>query len=174
MRIRFSIVLGDLQAYQESIRSSVSGFAIIRCMQSIGGPAYLLYFLWAYTHWQYGLVPTLFGALPGLYLGYYLWKESPGLWVKTDLKRLYEEGKLSGHLGDHTLELRPDGIVERNAAGECFERWSEIDTVYSTDRHTFFVSKAEGAFVLPRYSIVEGDYAPFVESAHALWRAHHG
>jgi hypothetical protein len=132
MQIRYSIALEDHKAWQGAVRSAWPGFLMIRCTQSIGGPGFLLLCLWLFTYTQHGWWPTILAAGPALALGYYLWRASPGLWRKARLDMLHREGKLSGHIGEHTLEIGTDGLVERNAAGEHLSRWAEIENVYTT------------------------------------------
>ncbi len=40
--------------------------------------------------------------------------------------------------------------------------WSTIERVESTDTHTFVYTQANGAHVIPRHGLTEGDYASFV------------
>jgi hypothetical protein len=129
-----------------------------------------LSFLWKFTHYDYGWWPTLLGVIPMLGLGWYLWRESPGLWRRANLDVMLQNGKLDGHLGEHSLEIRDDGLVERNAAGEHLSHWQEIESICTDPRHTFFVTKTQLAYVLPRHAVVEGDYDQFVESARAHWK----
>ena len=116
----------------------------------------------------------MLAAVPAVALGYYLWRASPGLWRKAKVDMLYQEGKLSGHLGEHTLEIRSDGMVERNTAGEHLSRWTEIEKVYTTPLHTFFITRTQLAYVLPRLSVIEGDYDQFIEAARAHWKGSGG
>jgi hypothetical protein len=83
---------------------------------------------------------------------------------------LHQEGKLSGHLGEHTLEIGKDGLLERNLAGERLSRWAEIENVYTTPQHTFFVTKTQSAYVVPKHAVLEGNYDQFIESARAYWK----
>ena len=170
MQIRYSITVEDHKAWQGAVRSAWPGFLMIRCTQSIGGPGFLLFCVWLFTYTQCGWWPTVLAAVPAVALGYYLWSASPGLWRKAKVDMLYHEGKLSGHLGEHTLEIRSEGIVERNAAGEHLSRWAEIENVYTTPRHAFFVTKAQLAYVLPKLSVIEGNYDEFIEAVRAYWK----
>src|SRR5436190_5397519 len=117
MLIRYTIALDDHKAYHDAIRSAVPGFIKIRLLQSAGGPLFLLFLVWLFTEYEHGLWPTLVGAVPAALLGVYLWRESPGLWKRANLDAMYREGKLGGHVGEHSLELREDGVLERNTAG---------------------------------------------------------
>jgi hypothetical protein len=170
MQIRYSIALEDHKAWQGAVRSAWPGFLMIRCTQSIGGPGFLLFCVWLFTYAEHGWWPTILATGPALALGYYLWRASPGLWRKAKLDMLHHEGKLNGHLGEHTLEVRSDGLLERNAAGEHLSRWAEIENVYTTPQHTFFVTKTQLAYVLPKQSVLEGNYDQFIETARACWK----
>lgn len=174
MRIRYSVELEDHKAYRSAIRSAFPDSRMIRCLQSIGGPSFLLFCLWLLTPPDYAWWAALAGVLPAAVLGFYLWRQSPGLWTAANPDKLYLQGKLKGHLGEHTLESLPDGLIERNAAGEHFSRWPEIEVIYSTTQHTFFVTKSRLAYILPRRSILEGDYDQFVKNARIHWRPEHG
>ena len=174
MLIRYTIALDDLKAYHDAIRSAVPGFVRIRCLQSIGGPLFLLVLLWLPTHFEHGWWPTLVGVLPAAALGIYLLRESPGLWKRANLDAMYRAGKLDGHLGEHSLELREDGVLERNRAGEHLSHWDQIENIYSTPQRTFFVTKTHLGYVLPKPSIVEGSYEAFVAAANANWRKQSG
>lgn len=174
MVIRYSISLDDHKAYQHAVRSAVPGFLQIRCVQSIGGPLCLLFLVWIATHFEYGWWPTVIGILIAPLLGIYLWRESPGLWRRSRLDEMYRSGKLNGHVGEHSLELREDGLVERNAAGEHLSHWDQIDNIHSTANRTFFVTKTQLAYILPESSVTSGNYESFVAAAVAEWRKHGG
>ena len=171
MQIRYTIGLEYLQAYHDEIRSALPGFYRIRCLQSVGGPLFLLFFVWLMTHFEYGWWPTLSGIIPALLVGFYLWSQSPGLWVRANLDGMHREGKLDGHLGEHLLEVSDNGVIERNEAGEHLSHWPEIENIYSTTQRTFFVTKCRVGYVLPKSSVVEGDYDEFVRTAVLKWKS---
>ena len=170
MEIRYTISLEDHKAYHHEIRSAVPGLINIRCLQSLGGPAFLLLMLWLFTNLEYGWWPTLLGVIPAVVLGIYLWRESPGLWKQANLEAMYSQGKLAGHIGEHSLELREDGVLERNSGGEHLSHWDQIENIHLTDQRAFFVTRTQLAYILPKSAIVEGDYEKFLEKAIADWK----
>jgi len=171
MTVRYTIALEDHKAFQAAVRSAVGGFLQVRCLQSFGGPISLLFLVWLFTHYEYGIWPTIAGIAPAIALSIYLWRESPGLWRRANLESMHREGKLSGHLGEHSLEISKDGLLECNAAGQHLSRWREIQTIYSTAEHTLFITRTSTGYILPKKSVIEGNYEQFIESARALWQA---
>jgi hypothetical protein len=170
MRIRHNITLDDYKAYQAAFRSVSPEFLKIRCLQSFGGPSFLVFFVWLLTYYEYGWWPTAIALTPAAGLGFYLWKESPGLWVRANLDERYRKGELDGHLGEHQLEFREDGILERNKAGEHLSHWEQINKIYSTESRTFFCTISGLGYILPKRSVIEGDYDEFVRVATEEWR----
>lgn len=172
MKLVFKITLDDFKTFQNEFRSTMRGFLQIRLLQSIGAPSLFLLFIWFSTEYRWGWLPTLISSIPAAALGFYLWRESPGLWVRSNLEVMYSEGRLSGHLGTHSLEISEEGIIEKNEAGEHFSRWNQIENIHSTDNYTFIVTKLQIGYIVPRDQIIEGDYNAFLAVTWRKWLEH--
>lgn len=86
------------------------------------------------------------------------------------IRRFYQEGSNSGVVGFHELELTENNLVERNDVGGQITALTAIDKIVSTEHHTLIYVSAVGAHIVPRESVVEGDYTEFIEAlrmAHA-------
>ena len=83
--------------------------------------------------------------------------------AKRNARKLYGEGTNKGWTGWHELEITDEGLVERTEASEQRTRWSAIERLGMTPDHMFVYVSALTAHVIPRASILEGNYESFVE-----------
>ncbi len=75
-----------------------------------------------------------------------------------------DEGSGKGILGEHELDLTESGIVERTDFNEHNVTWQGIGKIVSTKDHTFIYVGENMAHILPRSSILEGNYESFVNA----------
>ena len=78
------------------------------------------------------------------------------------LRRIYEEGKNKCLLGHHELELTADGLLERTTVSEGRVSWTGVEHVVSTETHTFVYTGSGSALIIPRATVITGDYRAFV------------
>ena len=57
------------------------------------------------------------------------------------------------------------GFREETVVGESRINWEGIESIISIDTHTFIYTGSQQAYVIPKGSVIEGDYDAFV--AHA-------
>jgi hypothetical protein len=70
------------------------------------------------------------------------------------LTRLYGEGgHRDGVLGEHSLDVSPDGLVERTEFSEARQKWEGIPHVDVTPERVFLYTTASAAFVVPRSAV---------------------
>ncbi|MEM7392760.1 MAG: YcxB family protein, partial [Verrucomicrobiota bacterium] len=102
--------------------------------------------------------------------GLLLWKYSLGFWTNGSMSQMLHEGRLDGHLGIHSLRIDDGGIEQENNAGKTISRWEEIvDIRVEKDKAYIFDTRGLG-FILPRASVVRGEYEPFVKQAIKFWK----
>ena len=66
------------------------------------------------------------------------------MWLSTRFK------KLKGVLGEHTLEIRDDALVERTDFNESVIRWAGIHKLVQTGRHLIIYVTETNVYLVPR------------------------
>jgi len=66
------------------------------------------------------------------------------MWLSTRFK------KLKGVLGEHTLEIRDDGLAERTDVNEALIRWTGIHKLVQTGRHLIIYVTETNVYLVPR------------------------
>ena len=85
--------------------------------------------------------------------------------VISNLKRTYEEGNKTGGFDEHELQVTDSWIIEKNNTGESKTNWASIDKIVSEENHTFIFLNSLNAYIIPKDSIIEGNYGEFVQCA---------
>ncbi len=85
--------------------------------------------------------------------------------IKRSVRRIYNEGDNPGLVGRHKLTVNDRGVWEETEVGESRTNWEGIVKILSSGTHTFIYIGAAQAHVVPKASIVEGDYDAFVAQA---------
>lgn len=86
-----------------------------------------------------------------------------------NIRQLYAERGSKGVLGLHSLEIDDNGLLVKTDCNEVKSSWNTLDRIVSTDTHTFIYINANAAIILPRQTIVEGDYDNFVAELNRLY-----
>jgi len=94
-----------------------------------------------------------------------------GRGVQRQIRKMYSEGKNADMLGEQVLELLPDGLFVRSPLSETKLLWPAVERVESTDAHLFIYTSAVGAHVIPRSSVLEGDFDEFKNALLERYRA---
>ena len=85
------------------------------------------------------------------------------LWsIKRAVHRIYSEERNRSLFGLHKLTVDDRGFWEETEVGESRVNWEGIVKLISTDTHTYIYVGAGQAHVIPRASVMEGDYDAFV------------
>jgi len=82
--------------------------------------------------------------------------------------RLYA-GRLNV-LGRRELEVRSDGLLARTDAEESITAWKDISGVSVLDRYLFVYLGAEAAHIVPRDTVMAGDFAEFAREVERRLR----
>lgn len=68
-------------------------------------------------------------------------------------KRMINEGKNDGLLGEHQMILSEEGIIDSNSNGETKVTWSGIKTL-SEDKHNIYLyNSSVSAYILPKRAL---------------------
>ena len=86
------------------------------------------------------------------------------------LKWTYRERPDKVAFGEHALEIDEQGLTERSDVAEHSVRWEGVNAIDTTPRHAFIFVGARLAYIVPRASVLEGNFEQFSE-ARDLWRA---
>jgi len=79
------------------------------------------------------------------------------------------DGKNQGMLGEHTLEIDPDGLTERTTVNVQRYSWSGIERIEETADFALFFTSAISAHVVPKRRVVVGDTVRFLGLAKQYW-----
>jgi YcxB-like protein len=82
--------------------------------------------------------------------------------IKIQVKRLYGKGAHPGLIGPHKITVSDQGVVEESEVGNHRVNWKGIVKVESSDTHAYIYIGAVQAHVIPKASVIEGDYDAFV------------
>lgn len=82
---------------------------------------------------------------------------------KKGIRRLLREGRNTSILGRHELEVTETGITEHTEQISTTIAWKGIERIVSTDSHVFVYLSSTSACIIPRDSIIEGDYEMCLE-----------
>ena len=83
--------------------------------------------------------------------------------------RVYESGKNTNVFGRRTYVLDGDVFREDCDGGMTTIKLSAVERMDSTDTATYVFISSLSAFIIPRDSVVSGDYESFVTALTAKW-----
>ena len=109
-----------------------------------------------------GLVSGLCGAIGGLLAGF----------LCSAIAILSTSTEKSGTLGEHTFEVRPEGLLERTRVNEQLNRWSGIISIQRSS--AFILVRINGYLfhVIPRHGFSsDQEYDRFHDELESQWRA---
>ncbi len=87
-------------------------------------------------------------------------------WVDSSARKLIGEGKNKGILGDHTMTLSKDGLVETCDVGESRSTWNGVERVEADDEYVYLYIGSCQAHVIPRRAFAsEADATEFIKVA---------
>ncbi|MFJ5717779.1 YcxB family protein [Neobacillus sp. NPDC093127] len=70
--------------------------------------------------------------------------------VARGTRKMIKEGKNEGLLGDHTMRLSDEGIVDSNSNGETKVNWSGIHEFKESSDTFYLYNSAISAYILPK------------------------
>lgn len=105
---------------------------------------------------SYILSFVIFGIAAVLWIVYY-----PKYFYNSVIRRvrkMIQEGKNEGILGEHLMILTEEGIVDKNSTGETRVNWSGIQDLKEDDQYLYLYNSSVSAYILPKREIenVEG------------------
>ncbi len=88
--------------------------------------------------------------------------------LRKRIVKMYSEGQNNGIIGEHELQVDADGLVEKTQIGEVRQEWDKIKNVVSHNDRTYIFISDINAYILPKNSVVQGDYDSFVSELQKL------
>lgn len=87
--------------------------------------------------------------------------------ISKQTQNMYREGKTAGNLGEHSLSLTEEALIERSADGETKTIWRAIDRVVESKDHLFIYINPIAAHIVPKKKIKLGNHERFLETLRA-------
>lgn len=107
----------------------------------------------AYLFSRFGDVPFLWMFIPLLVFGLIGFVFYPKYFyshVARATKKMIKEGKNEGLLGNHTMLLTDEGIVDKNPTGETKVDWAGINKIKESGDSFYLYNSAVSAYILPK------------------------
>lgn len=138
---------------QESIQKTIS-----RHQATIPGMmAIIALFVWFY--YQDSLTAgwiAVGAAVWGVAAPFYLrWS------TRRKIAAMYSEEDKARILGEYTLRIEPDALVEISQSGESRIKWSDLLRIEATKDYAFIFVAVDSALVIPRTTVKQGDIVAF-------------
>lgn len=95
----------------------------------------------------FGYWASIFGITYILWVVFY-----PRYFMKTvqrNIEKLMNEGHTKSMLGEHSLTLTDEGVIEKNNSGETKTNWSSIEKIVQTDEHLYIYIDSIKAYIVP-------------------------
>lgn len=103
-----------------------------------------------------------------LYILFIDWRHRKRI-VKNTM-RLYEDGKNITVFGRHSYRLDRETFVDETPNGQSPIKLRAVERVDTTDSATYVLISALAAFVIPKETVISGDYDTFVSELTRLWK----
>ena len=78
-------------------------------------------------------------------------------------------GRQQGLIGKHSLVITDKGIMESTERYEKNYHWAGIERIVEVPGYTYIFTGSSGAYIVPEYGIVEGDYNGFIVELKHRW-----
>ncbi|MCM3693607.1 YcxB family protein [Neobacillus niacini] len=115
-----------------------------------------VYIIFAYIFANIADIPFLYALIPFLIVGI-LWVIFYPKYFQTRIlsqtKKMIREGKNEGLLGEHTMTLSEDGIVDSNPKGETKVNWSGIIKLTEDDSNLYLYNSSVSAYIIPKREV---------------------
>ena len=160
VKIDYLVAAGDLAAFHEHFawHSGAVNVRRVAAVQALatGGAVFFSILLFSGSAVAAGVVGLLVGGLvflawPSVHRSQ-LKKSIPKL-----INKLYSASGADGVLGNHSVELSPDGLTERTSVNETRQKWVGVRSVDVTKEHVYIFTTPTMAFVIPRSAIAAFD-----------------
>lgn len=159
--IEYEVCEADLLAFNEyQLQYSKSLKKSIRNHQSrVPGMAMLVaLFYWFYyqdviTAFYIAIIGISWGLMVPIYIR---WN------VLGQIRKKYTAEDKAKILGNYSLRLEPNVLIEITADKQVGIEWSEILRVATTKKHSFIYVDVNEALIVPRKAVKKGDYRDFI------------
>jgi hypothetical protein len=88
------------------------------------------------------------------------------------IRKLYSEGDNKSLIGTHTISIEPTGIRVRTDVSESSTQWQSIERICMTDDTTYIFVGAVNAYVIPKHTVIEGNYEECIKEIQQQWEQH--
>ena len=169
-KIRYVVSMDDAVALNQHFCRHSSTMRWLKAACFVGAPTLLMAIAVCEGFREQSLGPPL-GMLLVLVPYVLIMILSVGPLMKLMTKWLYRERPDKVVFGEHELKTDEQGFTERSDVAEHSIRWEGVNAIQTTPRHAFIFVGAWRAFIVPRASVLEGDFDEFISEARDLWRA---
>ncbi|MFP7298762.1 YcxB family protein [Neobacillus niacini] len=112
-----------------------------------------VYIIFAYIFANIADIPFLYSLIPFLIVGI-LWVIFYPKYFQSRIlsqtKKMIREGKNEGLLGEHTMILSEEGIVDSNTKGETKVHWSGIIKLVEDESNLYVYNSSVSAYIIPK------------------------
>jgi hypothetical protein len=112
-----------------------------------------VYIIFSYIFANLADIPFLFALIPFLIVGI-LWVIFYPKYFQTRIlsqtKKMIREGKNEGLLGEHTMILSEEGIVDSNPNGETRVNWTGIIKLLEDESNLYVYNSSVSAYIIPK------------------------
>ena len=112
-----------------------------------------IYLIVAYVFSNLADIPFLYAFIPFLIVGVSWVLFFPKYFqnrIRSQTKKMIREGKNEGLLGEHTMLMTEDGIVDTNPTGETKVKWSGIIKMKEDQANLYLYNSSVSAYILPK------------------------
>jgi len=160
VKIDYSVAKGDLAAFHEHFvrHSGAVNLRRVAALQAVGsgGSVFFLILLFSGSAVAAAVVGALVGGVVLL-----AWPSVHRSQMKKAIpkfiNKLYSGNSSDGVLGDHCVEISPDGLTERTSVNETRQQWAGVRSIDVTTDHVYIFTTPTMAFVIPRPAIAAFD-----------------
>ncbi len=117
---------------------------------------YWFYYQDALSALYIALIGVAWGLLVPIYIRWNL---------MTQIKAKYSDEEKERILGDYTLRIQPNHLVEISNNGEVKIAWADIMRLETTKNYAFIYLDVDSAIIIPRKGVNNGDIHEFVAEA---------
>ncbi|MEH7178280.1 YcxB family protein [Neobacillus vireti] len=118
----------------------------------------IIYLIVAYVFSNLADIPFLYAFIPFLIMGIFWVLFYPKYFqnrIKSQTKKMIREGKNEGLLGEHTMLLTEDGIIDTNSNGETKVNWSGVVKMMEDNSNLYLYNSSVSAYIIPKRELKE-------------------
>jgi hypothetical protein len=166
MQVDYQIGLDDIGAFSlHHARTSKLSRRRLRSTQILGIFS-LVVLVMVWPGWDnvdrivFFIVMALFWLVG--YPFYYRWA------IKRNIRKIYSQTESRNVIGEHTIAIEPEYVIEKSPIGESRTAWSGIEKIQSDGQYIYVYVGPLYAFVIPKRAFKTGEDAEaFLQQAQA-------